>query len=126
MTDLVPFTKSSNIKYQINQNDLNSNYMFWSLDIEICLEFGAYNLEFLNAPMTIEENLGMADLQGKPRGFKWGVSKGRHADYRDMLKLMVLGLEDRLKQSVSLLSGGQRQSLTLIMVTLSMQATADG
>ena len=72
------------------------------------------------ASMTIEENLGMADLRGRPRGLRWGVSRGRQAYHLEMLKMMELGLEDRMKQSVSLLSGGQRQSLTLIMATLSM------
>ncbi len=72
------------------------------------------------ASMTIEENLGMADLRGKRRTLKWGVAKSRREHYRDMLKMMDLGLEDRLKQPVNLLSGGQRQSLTLLMATLSI------
>lgn len=72
------------------------------------------------ASMTIEENLGMADLRGKRRTLRWGVAKARREHYRDMLKMMDLGLEDRLKQPVSLLSGGQRQSLTLLMATLSI------
>ena len=70
--------------------------------------------------MTIEENLCMAELRGRKRGFKWGVTKGRRAEYRNILKVLELGLEDRLKQSVSLLSGGQRQSLTLLMTTLAL------
>jgi putative tryptophan/tyrosine transport system ATP-binding protein len=70
--------------------------------------------------MTIEENLAMADLRGKRRGLRWGVSKSRRLFYRDTLKMLDLGLEDRLKDSVSLLSGGQRQSLTLLMATLSL------
>jgi len=72
------------------------------------------------ASMTIEENLGMADLRGKPRTLRWGVSKSRRDHYGSILKTMGLGLEKRLKQSVSLLSGGQRQSLTLLMVTLTL------
>jgi putative ABC transport system ATP-binding protein len=72
------------------------------------------------ASMTIEENLGMADLRGKPRTLRWGVSKSRRGHYQSILKGMGLGLEKRLKQSVSLLSGGQRQSLTLSMVTLTL------
>ena len=72
------------------------------------------------ASMTIEENMGMADLRGKRRGLRWGVAKARRQHYRDILQMMELGLEDRLKQSVSLLSGGQRQSLTLLMATLSL------
>jgi putative ABC transport system ATP-binding protein len=70
--------------------------------------------------MTIEENLAMADLRGRSRGLKWGVTRNRREFYRNTLKVLELGLEDRLKQSVSLLSGGQRQSLTLLMATLSV------
>jgi putative tryptophan/tyrosine transport system ATP-binding protein len=72
------------------------------------------------ANMTIEENLAMAELRGKPRGLHWGVTKARRADYRQRLAKMGLGLETRLKHSVSLLSGGQRQSLTLLMATLTL------
>jgi putative ABC transport system ATP-binding protein len=70
--------------------------------------------------MTIEENLCMAELRGKKRGLKWGVTKKRRAEYQEILKVLDLGLEDRLKQSISLLSGGQRQSLTLLMTTLTL------
>ncbi|MBW2706986.1 MAG: ATP-binding cassette domain-containing protein [Deltaproteobacteria bacterium] len=70
--------------------------------------------------MTIEENLCMAELRGKKRGLKWGVTKGRRSSYTETLKVLDLGLEDRLKQSVGLLSGGQRQSLTLLMTTLAL------
>ena len=63
--------------------------------------------------MTIEENLCMAELRGKKRGLKWGVTRNRRSSYKEILKVLDLGLEDRLKQSVGLLSGGQRQSLTL-------------
>ena len=70
--------------------------------------------------MTIEENLCMAELRGKKRGLKWGVTKNRRSSYKEVLKVLDLGLEDRLKQSVGLLSGGQRQSLTLLMTTLAM------
>jgi putative ABC transport system ATP-binding protein len=72
------------------------------------------------ASMTIEENLAMADLRGQPRTLRWGVSKARRNYYREILEMLGLGLEHRLKDSVSLLSGGQRQSLTLVMVTLSL------
>jgi len=71
------------------------------------------------ASMSIEENLAMADLRGQRRGLGWGVKKTRRDYYRDTLKMLGLGLEDRLKDNVSLLSGGQRQSLTLLMATLS-------
>jgi len=68
--------------------------------------------------MTIEENLCLAEKRGKPRRLKWGVTRSRRLRYREVLKVLELGLEDRLKQSVGLLSGGQRQSLTLLMSTL--------
>jgi putative tryptophan/tyrosine transport system ATP-binding protein len=71
------------------------------------------------ASMSIEENLAMADLRGQRRGLGWGVKKTRRDYYRDTLKMLGLGLEDRLKDNVNLLSGGQRQSLTLLMATLS-------
>lgn len=70
--------------------------------------------------MTIEENLAMADLRGRSRGLRWGVTRSRRAFYKDILRMLDLGLENRLKDSVSLLSGGQRQSLTLLMATLSL------
>ncbi|OPX37850.1 MAG: ABC transporter ATP-binding protein [Desulfobacteraceae bacterium 4484_190.2] len=72
------------------------------------------------ATMTIEENLAMADLRGHVRGLRWGIKKARRDHYREILKTLDLGLETRLKDTVSLLSGGQRQSLTLLMVTLSL------
>jgi putative ABC transport system ATP-binding protein len=70
--------------------------------------------------MTIEENLSLAELRGRRRGLKWGVTRARRRRYREILKVLDLGLENRLKQSVGLLSGGQRQSLTLLMATLSL------
>ncbi len=70
------------------------------------------------ANMTIEENLCMAELRGRRRGLKWGVTKSRRQRYREILKILELGLEDRLKDKVGLLSGGQRQSLSLLMTTL--------
>jgi putative tryptophan/tyrosine transport system ATP-binding protein len=70
--------------------------------------------------MSIEENLSMADLRGKPRRLRWGVTRSRREFYRQALRALDLGLENRLKDSVSLLSGGQRQSLTLLMATLSI------
>jgi putative ABC transport system ATP-binding protein len=62
----------------------------------------------------------MAELRGKKRGIRWGVTKSRRARYSKILQMLDLGLEDRLNQSVGLLSGGQRQSLTLLMTTLMM------
>ncbi len=72
------------------------------------------------ATMTIEENLAMADLRGQIRGLRWGIKNARRDHYQEILKMLDLGLETRLKDTVSLLSGGQRQSLTLLMVTLSL------
>ncbi|MGD9289445.1 MAG: ATP-binding cassette domain-containing protein, partial [Desulfobacterales bacterium] len=57
--------------------------------------------------MTIEENLCMAELRGKKRGPKWGVTAKRRKAYKKILKVLELGLEERLKQSVGMLSGGQ-------------------
>ena len=70
--------------------------------------------------MTVEENLCMAELRGKKRSLKWGVTANRRSRYKKILKVLDLGLEDRLKQSVGMLSGGQRQSLTLLMTTLAL------
>lgn len=68
--------------------------------------------------MTIEENLSMAYAKGKPRGLCPGVPKSESRLFREHLARLGLGLEDRLKQKVGLLSGGQRQALTLLMATL--------
>jgi len=70
--------------------------------------------------MTIEENLSMAELRGKSRGLSWGVTKKQRQRYKELLKNLELGLEDRLSDHVNLLSGGQRQCLTLMMATLSL------
>ena len=72
------------------------------------------------ANMTIEENLCLAELRGQRRGLKRGVTGSRRKRYREVLKILELGLEGRLKDRVGLLSGGQRQSLALLMTTLSM------
>ncbi|EFK11094.1 ABC transporter, ATP-binding protein [delta proteobacterium NaphS2] len=72
------------------------------------------------AAMTIEENLSLAELRGRKRGLGPGVTKKRRARYREVLKVLELGLEDRLRDRVGLLSGGQRQSLALLMTTLSL------
>lgn len=68
--------------------------------------------------MTVEENLSMAMARGKKRGLKLGLCKGQRQFFRDRLALLELGLEDRLKDKVGLLSGGQRQAITLLMATL--------
>ena len=68
--------------------------------------------------MWIEENLALAARRGKPRGLKWGISKAEREQYKELLHGLDLGLEDRLTSKVGLLSGGQRQALTLLMASL--------
>jgi putative ABC transport system ATP-binding protein len=68
--------------------------------------------------MQIDENLALAARRGKMRTLRWSISAGERAEYRERLKLLDLGLEDRLTTKVGLLSGGQRQALTLLMATL--------
>ena len=70
------------------------------------------------ASMTIEENFALAGRRGLRPGLRWGVTQRDRSSFRDKLKLLGLGLEYRLKDKVGLLSGGQRQSLTLLMATL--------
>ncbi|HBN80821.1 MAG TPA: ABC transporter ATP-binding protein, partial [Ruminococcaceae bacterium] len=68
--------------------------------------------------MGIEENLAIAYRRGKRRTLRWGITKEERALYREKLKMLDLGLEDRMTSKVGLLSGGQRQALTLLMATL--------
>ena len=68
--------------------------------------------------MGIEENLALAARRGKRRGLAWGVTKDEKAEYPELLARLGLGLETRLDAKVGLLSGGQRQALTLLMATL--------
>ena len=68
--------------------------------------------------MQLEENLALALRRGKKRGLRWGVTSAEREDYRERLKSLGLGLEDRLTVKVGLLSGGQRQALTLLMASL--------
>ena len=68
--------------------------------------------------MMIEENLALAARRGKSRGLRWGITKTERLDYRELLRTLDLGLEDRMTSKVGLLSGGQRQSLTLLMAAL--------
>ena len=68
--------------------------------------------------MQIEENLALAARRGQRRGLRWGITKAEREDYIQRLKILDLGLEDRLTSKVGLLSGGQRQALTLLMATL--------
>ena len=70
------------------------------------------------ADMEIEENLAMAYRRGKRRGLKWGVTRAEKEIYHETLKMLDLGLEERMTSKVGILSGGQRQALTLLMATL--------
>ena len=68
--------------------------------------------------MQLEENLALALRRGQRRGLSWGVTKAEREIYREKLKSLNLGLEDRMTVKVGLLSGGQRQALTLLMASL--------
>lgn len=70
------------------------------------------------ATMSIEENMAIAARRGKGRTLKWGVTKVEKERYKEMLSTLDLGLEDRLTSKVGLLSGGQRQAVTLLMASL--------
>lgn len=70
------------------------------------------------ASMEIEENLALAYRRGKSRGLRWGITKEEKELYHEKLKMLDLGLENRMTTKVGLLSGGQRQALTLLMATL--------
>mgnify|MGYP000025080233 FL=1 len=68
--------------------------------------------------MQLEENLLLASRRGESRRLKWAFSDGNHEKYREMVARLDLGLEDRLGTRIDLLSGGQRQAVTLLMATL--------
>ncbi len=68
--------------------------------------------------MQLEENLALAKRRGQKRGLGWGVTKEERVEYRERLKTLGLGLEDRMTARVGLLSGGQRQAITLLMASL--------
>ena len=70
------------------------------------------------ATMQIVENLALAARRGQPRGLRWGITRAEKEKYQAMLHDLDLGLEDRLTSKVGLLSGGQRQALTLLMASL--------
>ena len=70
------------------------------------------------AGMQIEENMAMAHRRGKTRGLSWGITKKEKEMFKEKLQMLDLGLEDRMTSKVGLLSGGQRQALTLLMATL--------
>lgn len=68
--------------------------------------------------MWIEENMSLALRRGKRRGLAWAITNKERAMYKEMLSQLGLGLEDRLSSKVGLLSGGQRQALTLLMAVM--------
>lgn len=70
------------------------------------------------ATMGIDENLALAARRGKRRGLRWGVSRREKMDYVELLRDLGLGLETRITSKVGLLSGGQRQAITLLMAAL--------
>ena len=70
------------------------------------------------ATMSIEENMAIAARRGQRRGLGWGITKKERESFKESLKTLDLGLEDRLSSKVGLLSGGQRQAITLLMASL--------
>ena len=70
------------------------------------------------ATMEIQENLALAKRRGKPRTLRSGITAAEREEYKELLKVLDLGLESRMTSKVGLLSGGQRQALTLLMATL--------
>ena len=70
------------------------------------------------ATMGIEENLALAKRRGKTRFLRSGITKAEREEYKELLKILNLGLEDRLTSKVGLLSGGQRQAMALLMTTM--------
>jgi len=70
------------------------------------------------AGMQIDENLALAKRRGRSRGLAWGIKKAERAEYAELLATLELGLETRLTSKVGLLSGGQRQAVTLLMASL--------
>jgi len=70
------------------------------------------------AGMEIQENMAMANRRGKHRGLRWGITRKEKQEFKEKLSVLGLGLEDRMTSKVGLLSGGQRQALTLLMATL--------
>ncbi len=68
--------------------------------------------------MWVEENMSVADSRGHSRGVRWAITGKDRERYREQLKLLDLGLEDRLTTKMGLLSGGQRQAITLLMAAM--------
>ena len=70
------------------------------------------------ATMSIEENMAIAARRGARRGLRWGISRKERENYKEQLKELDLGLEERLSTKVGLLTGGQRQAVTLLMAAM--------
>ena len=70
------------------------------------------------ASMQIEENMALAARRGNRRGLRLGITRAEREQFRELLRILDLGLENRLTDKVGLLSGGQRQALTLLMATM--------
>jgi len=70
------------------------------------------------ASLTIEENLAIASLRGKKRRLRFAINRKKRREFKDKLRALGLGLENRLQERVGLLSGGQRQALAILMATL--------
>ena len=70
------------------------------------------------ASLTIEENLAIASLRGKKRRLRFAINRRKRREFKDRLRTLGLGLENRLQERVGLLSGGQRQALAILMATL--------
>lgn len=70
------------------------------------------------AAMSIEENMAIAARRGEHRGLRWGITKKERKAFKEQLRELDLGLEERLSSKVGLLSGGQRQAITLLMAAL--------
>ena len=78
------------------------------------------------AGMQIDENLALAKRRGKRRGLSWGITKAEREEYKKMLSVLGLGLESRITTKIGLLSGGQRQAITLLMASMNRRtATMD-
>lgn len=71
-----------------------------------------------SADMQVEENLALANRRGDFRGLRWAITSKEREFYKEQLRHFDLGLEDRMTAKVGLLSGGQRQALTLLMATI--------
>ena len=89
-----------------------------ALNVNTDLRYFSYIMIGTAATMQIEENLALAARRGQRRGLGPGITREEQEEYKEQLKMLGLGLENRLTSKVGLLSGGQRQALTLLMASL--------